>query len=181
MSDKDPDHDVRLRFLKALINLPLRLFSKLVVFPRNPHYIQTVMLMDLHATLKKIYRFEVAMGTPFSLDKNGVPDGNFERLLDLSAAVLAQISERDRYYRAWIGLLVFLAEKQRCTMTTDPVVLKRLIREQWDINADCVPDETIKRFARDFQEIALCDNLGNLANRSTIELTGMAKYKKKQK
>ena len=161
--DTDPDHDVKLRFLKALVNVPMLMLDKVVSFPRAPHYVQTVMVMNLHAILKKIYRMEVAAGVPFSLDKNGVPDGNFERVIDVGAKITAQISERDRYYRAWIGLLVVLARKQFDLMSTDPATLKRMIREQWDTNADIVSDPQIKRFAADFKEIALCDYLGNLA------------------
>jgi hypothetical protein len=48
-------------------------------------------------------------------------------------------------------------------MTADPAELKRWIREQWDTPADVVPDSLMSRFARDFQEVALCDYLGNLA------------------
>jgi hypothetical protein len=119
------------------------------------------MLLNTYATLKKVYGFEVDAGT--FTGRNGRPDGNFERLISVAMKLTAQISERDRYYRAWIGLLLILSERQLQVMTCDPAVLKAWIHEQWDTNADVVPDDVVHRFARDFQEVALCDYLGNLA------------------
>ncbi len=157
----NPNSDIKLQFLKKAIGLPLRLLDKIVSFPRAPHYPQTIMLLDAYAKLHKVYGLEVLEGT--FTEKNGRPDGNLDRFLNVSMKLLAQISERDRYYRQWIGLFLVMAEKEKQLMTTDPALLKKWIREQWDTNADVVPDSLITEFAKEFQEVALCDYLGNLA------------------
>jgi hypothetical protein len=153
--------DVKLQLIKVAVGVPLRLLDKVLSFPKEPHYPQTIMLLNAYAMLRKVYRLEVLEGT--FTEKNGKPDGNLERFLSVSMKVLSQVSERDRYYRAWIGLFLVMAEKQVQVMTADPAELKRWIREQWDTPADVVPDSLMSRFARDFQEVALCDYLGNLA------------------
>ncbi len=153
--------DIKLQFIKAVIGVPLRLLDKVLSFPREPHYPQTLMLLNAHAVLRKVYGLEILEGT--FTEKNGKPDGNLDRFLNVSLKVLSQISERDRYYRAWIGLFLIMAERQVQVMTADPAELKQWIREQWDTPADVVPDPLMAKFARDFQEVALCDYLGNLA------------------
>jgi hypothetical protein len=153
--------DVKLQLIKVVVGVPLRLLDKVLSFPKEPHYPQTIMLLNAYAMLRKVYRLEVLEGT--FTEKNGKPDGNLERFLSVSMKVLSQVSERDRYYRAWVGLFLIMADNQVRVMTADPAELKRWIREQWDTPADVVPDPLMARFARDFQEVALCDYLGNLA------------------
>ncbi len=153
--------DLKLQFVKAAVGVPLRLLDKILSFPREPHYPQTLMLLNAYAMLRKVYGLEVLEGT--FTEKIGKPDGNLDRFLNVSLKILSQISERDRYYRAWIGLFLVMAERQVRVMTADPAELKRWIREQWDTPADVVPYQLMAQFARDFQEIVLCDYLGNLA------------------
>ncbi len=153
--------DIKLQLIKKAVGIPLRLLDKVLSFPKQPHYPQTIMLLNSYATLQKVYGLEVLEGT--FTEKNGKPDGNLERFLNVALKMLTQISERDRYYRAWIGLFLVMADKQVQIMTTDPALLKKLIREQWDTNADVVPDSLISKFVKEFQEVALCDYLGNLA------------------
>ena len=153
--------DVKLQLIKAAVGVPLRLLDKILSFPKEPHYPQSIMLLNAYAMLRKVYRLEVLEGT--FTEENGKPDGNLERFLSVSMKILSQVSERDRYYRAWVGLFLVMAEKQVQVMTADPAELKRWIREQWDTPANVVPDPLMSRFARDFQEVSLCDYLGNLA------------------
>jgi hypothetical protein len=178
--DLDPNSDLKLRFFKYLINIPLKIIDKLVSFPRAPHYAQTVMVMDTYAALKKVYDFEVAGG--IFTEKNGASDGNFERLITVAAKLMAQVCERDRYYRSWIGLAFLLAEQEAAgfTASAEPAVLKRLIKEQWLLNLDFVPDAHVEAFRKQFVELALCEHLGNLARMPASELVGTANYKNKQ-
>ncbi len=157
----NPNSDFKLRLIKKAVGLPLRVLDKVLSFPLDPHYPQTVMLLKAYATLHKVYCLEVLEGT--FTERNGKPDGNMARFVSVSMKLLSQISERDRYYRAWIGLFLVMAKVQVELMSSDPAELKRWIREQWDTNADVVPDQQIVQFARDFKEVALCDYLGNLA------------------
>jgi hypothetical protein len=160
MKRYDPDRDLKLRFLKVLVNWPLRILDRFLNFPK-PRYPQTIMVMNLYATLRKVYGVEVSQGV--FKEKDCRADGNFERAITVAAKVLSQVCERDRYYRAWIGLLVTLADRQLQLMDADPAVLKRLVKEQWLADIDCLPDSVVAANMRDFREVALCDYLGNLA------------------
>ena len=146
----------KLWFLKLVVNVPVRILDRFLKFPK-PHYPQTVMIMNLQATLHKVYEIEVHQGV------FGVPDGNFERLFTVASRVLAIISEKDRYYRAWIGLLVWLANQQLELMDADPATLKRLIKEQWGDDIDFLSDALVQKYVADFREKALCSYLGNCA------------------
>ena len=148
------NREFKLWFLKLLANVPVRLLNRFLKWPK-PRYPQTVMIMNLQATLNKVYEIEVGQGV------FGRPDGNFERLFTVSAKLAANISEQDRYYRAWIGLLMFLTNRQLQLMKTDPKTLKRLIENQWEENIDFLPDKLVEKFVSDFREKALCNYLGN--------------------
>jgi hypothetical protein len=178
-NDRDPNSDLKLRFFKYLINIPLKIIDKLVSFPRAPHYAQTVMVMDTYATLKKVYAFEVAGGT--FKEKNGKADGNFERMITVSAKILAQVCERDRYYRSWVGLAFLLAAQEgaRFTAKADPEDLKRLIREQWLLDFDFLPNSDVLAFRTQLAELALCAHLGNLARMGSNKCRVPGKVQKK--
>ena len=150
------NREFKLWFLKLTVNVPVRFLDRFLKFPK-PHYPQTVMVMNLRAKLQKVYEIEVYQGV------FGVPDGNFERLLTVAAKVAANISEKDRYYRAWIGLLVLLANEQLVLMDTDPATLKRLIKEQWGDDINFLSDALVEKYMADFREKALCSYLGNCA------------------
>ena len=90
--------DVKLQLIKAAVGFPLRLLDKILSFPRMTHYPQTIMLLNAYAMLRKVYCLEVLEGT--FTEKNGKPDGNLDRFLNVSMKILSQVSERDRYYRA---------------------------------------------------------------------------------
>jgi hypothetical protein len=151
------NRELKLHFLKQLVNWPLRVLNRFLVFPKSPRYPQTVALLSLYGTLRRVYSVEVKSGV------FDVPDGNFERLFTVAIKVLAQVSERDRYYRAWVGLFFLLAARQVELMDTDPVVLKRLIKEQWGDDVDFLPDITVQKWVAEFREVALCSYLGNVA------------------
>jgi hypothetical protein len=63
------------------------------------------MLRSTYETMLATYRLEVKKRFFY------VPDGNFERFLKVSAKLIAQIVERDRYYRKWVGLSYYLAQE----------------------------------------------------------------------
>ena len=55
----------------------------------------------------KTYRLDCVQGV-----FGAKPDGNFERLLRVCSKILMDVSERDRYYRAWLGLAFVLAMEE---------------------------------------------------------------------
>ena len=152
------NRELRLRFLKALANVPLRLADRLLPEAPTPRFPQTQILQRVYSQLAKAYRLECCQGT-FGIK----PDGNFERLLRVSLKILAEISENDRYYRAWLGLTILLVESDLAAMDRTPSTLRRLIKEQWLLNLDFLPDEDFLEYPGEFVEVALCDYLGNLA------------------
>jgi hypothetical protein len=89
------------------------------------------------------YRLEVKKGV------FDVPDGNFERFLTVSAKLLAQVAERDRYYRAWLGLSFLLAEEE--------------FKKQWIDDLSFLPKAHFVLCQREFSEIVLSSNLYNLS------------------
>jgi len=146
----------KLRLFKAILNVPFRLLDKLLKFP-EAKYPQTRILQDIYKTMLGTYRLEVAKGV------FDVPDGNFERFLSVSAKLLANVAEQDRYYRAWIGLSFLLAEAEMSRVDLQPEELVREIKRQWLDDLSFLPKEHFEQYRRDFTEIALSSNLVNLA------------------
>lgn len=108
--------------------------------------------------MEKTYRLDCVQGAFGSK-----PDGNFERLLRVSTKILAQISEDDRYYRAWVGLAMLLVENELSAMNKEPETLKRSIKKQCLMDLDFIPNAHVAEETSDFVEMALCDYLGNLS------------------
>jgi hypothetical protein len=131
--------DLRLRFLKALVNVPVRVLDKLLPMP-EAEFPQTRMLFDVYDKMARAYARECSQGT-----FGAVPDGNFPRLLRVSAKVLARISEDDRYYRAWIGLSFILAQRE----------------------IGAAPDSGAKR---EFMMMVLCDQVESVSNLARMDL-----------
>ena len=104
------NREFKLWFLKLLVNLPMRFFDRFLKFPAEPEFPQSRMLLDVYGKMMKTYRLDCIQGV-----FGAVPDGNFERLLRVSAKVLASLSESDRYYRAWLGLAFVLAREEYLT------------------------------------------------------------------
>lgn len=115
--------DLRLRFLKALLNVPVRLLDRFLP-EREPSFPQTAIVDRMFERMFRAYELERAQGV--FREKNGaVEDGNFLRILRTSRKLLLAIEEDDRYYREWLGLLVVLAseEYQRWLAEVSPVKL----------------------------------------------------------
>jgi hypothetical protein len=146
--------ELRLRFLKYLINLPARLLDRLLKFPEAT-YPQTQMLLRVYSSLLKTYRVECLKGV------FDVPDGNFERLLRVSAKVLTGISESDRYYRAMLGLVILLASEEYAALNLSAAEVKALMKKQWLEDVDCLPDRVIEKNLSDFKEMVMCWSLSN--------------------
>jgi hypothetical protein len=90
-----------------------------------------------------------------------VPDGNFERLLRVSAKVLTGISESDRYYRAMLGLVFLLASEEYAGLNLSASEVKALMKKQWLDDVDCLPDRVIEKNLADFKEMVMCWSLSN--------------------
>lgn len=155
--------DLRLRLLKALINVPMRFFDKFLSFPAESTYPQTQAVFNIYGKLYKACKLDAFGGTFGSK-----PDRNFERLLRVSAKVLANISEDDPYYRNWVGLTLWLSEKEFNKINLGPAEIKRLFQGNCaaDISSD-IPDRLIMQHLKDFTEMALCGHLSNLAQMPT--------------
>ena len=156
--------DLRMILLKLLVNYPLRLVDLLLPEPAAGEFPQTTMLQQVYARMFKVYRLDCMQGT-FSVkcDPRNSPDGNFERFLRVSRKVLVTLSEDDPYYRKWVGLCFLLASDAWAAREKDPQRLKRWIKEQWNMDIDCLSDELVAEYFADFSEDAYCDFLGNLA------------------
>ena len=160
------NRDLRLILLKKLVNIPLCLVDLLL--PSEPRFVrfpQTQMLQHMYTHLSKVYRLDCLQGT---FGKQ--PDGNFERLLRATRKILVGLSEDDPYYRKWVGLAFLLAADEWSAREKDPQQLKRLIKEQWHMNIDSLPDELIASDVDDFAEDAYCDFLGHLARKEVGEI-----------
>jgi len=156
--------DLRMILLKRLVNYPLRLVDLLLPEPQKVEFPQSRMLEQVYARMFKVYRLDCAQGT-FSVgcDPRNSPDGNFERLLGVSRKILLRLSEDDPYYRKWVGLCFLLASDAWAAREKDPQQLKRWIKEQWNMDIDCLSDDLVAEYFVDFSEAAYCDFLGNLA------------------
>ncbi len=165
----------KLRMLKLLVNLPARIVDRILKFPAKPKYQQTRMVLNMYETLHETYKIEVSQGIfaknvknrrgPFRSD-GGDADGNFERLLTVSAKMLAQLSERDKYYRSWLGLLFILAEKELNNIGLTDEELLQEISEQWKEDLNFLPPKLVRAFRGDFEEVLLAGYLGNVARKT---------------
>ena len=145
--------------LKYLINIPLRLLDKILKYP-EPKTPQTQMLNRVRRNMMATYRLEVYKGV------FDVQDGNFERFLSVSTKFLAQIAERDRYYRAWLGLAFLLSEAEMKKLNLSPDEIISQIKGQWMDDLSFLPRSHFAIYQRDFTEIVLSSNLMNLAKLS---------------
>ncbi len=165
----------KLRMLKLAINVPFRVLNRLLRFPAEPKYQQTRMILSMYDTLMKTYRVEVTQGIfakdvrrrrgPFRSD-GGDADGNFEQLLTVSAKMLAQLSEQDKYYRAWLGLLFILAANELNNITLSDEELLQEISLQWKEDLTFLPPKLVHAFRLDFEEVLLANYLGNVARKT---------------
>ena len=150
------NRDWELRAFKYLVNIPFRFLDRILRFP-EPKYTQTKMLQSTYRTMLATYRLEVKKGV------FDVPDGNFERFLTVSAKLLAQVAERDRYYRAWLGLSYLLAEEEIKKLDLSPEELAEQIKKQWMDDLAFLPKHHFVKCQREFSEIVLSSNLYNLS------------------
>jgi hypothetical protein len=139
----------------------MRFFDKFLNFPLKPFCPQTQAVFNIYGKLNKAYRLDVFQGT-----FGRRPDGNFERLLRVSAKILARISEDDPYYRNWVGLTLWLSERELSKTNLDSAAIKRLFQGNSPQNFNDIPDSLIIQNLEDFKEMALCGHLSNLAQMS---------------
>jgi hypothetical protein len=156
------NREFKLWFLKLLVNLPVRFFDRFLKFPNKAEFPQSRMLLDVYGKMMKTYQLDCIQGV-FGV----VPDGNFERLLRVSAKVLASLSETDRYYRAWLGLAFVLAREEYLAQLarSKPEELIFEIRRQWLSDLSFLKEKQIKSDLEGFYQYAICNYLGNLAHK----------------
>jgi hypothetical protein len=156
------DREFRLRFLKLLVNLPVRLLDRFLRFPAKTEFPQSQMLLNTYEKMMKTYQLDCMQGV-FGVK----PDRNFERLLRVSAKVLVGISESDRYYRAWLGLAFVLAREEYLVQLarSEPADLVFEIKRQWLSDLSFLSEKQIAFDFTGFYEYAICNYLSNLAHR----------------
>lgn len=156
------NRELKLIFLKRLINVPIRILDKFLKFPPNVESSgelpQTRITYQIYLAMRHAYRVDCAQGT-----FGRKPDGNFERFLRVSAKLLTNISDADGYYRMWVGFALLLAERELRKIDTSPAALKFEIGRQWMSDLTNIPDKQVAACMEDFREWALCDYLVNLA------------------
>jgi len=155
---------LKLVFLKTGINLATLLASK--VLPRaQGRYPQTHILIRVFSRLTKVFRIE-----RYKTGTRGLEDQHFQRLLDVALRALAYISEEDRYYRQWLGLLFLLIEEElaREQRSMDRVTFARLMRKQWRLKGwSLISDELYARQKHGLFPLALTDHLYTLSKIKT--------------
>ena len=159
------NREFKLWFLKLVVNVPMRLLDRFLSFPK-PVYPQSKMLLHTYEQMMKVYRLDCIQGV-FGVK----PDGNFERVLRVSSKILMNISERDRYYRAWLGLAYVLAMEEYFDQlaAADPKTLVFEIKRQWLSDLSFLPEKAIESDLEGFLEYALSNYLGNLAHKNLVE------------
>jgi hypothetical protein len=137
--------NLRLHFLKQLLNWPMRILDRFLP-ERSASFPQTQIMESMFKRMFQAYNLEVSQGVFKEIGKfEG--DGNFLRMLRVSRKLLLAISEDDRYYREWIGLLIILAseEYQSWLKTVTPQEIKFWCRAQWYVSPDCLSDEALNQ------------------------------------
>ena len=144
----------------------MRVLDRFLYFPKKPKYPQTKMLMRTYTQMTKVYRLDCVQGV-FGVK----PDGNFERLLRTSAKMFCNLSESDRYYRAWLGLAYVLAMEEYFDQleAADPKELVFEIKCHWLNDLSFLSDRLVESDLEDFLEYALFNYLGNLAHKHILE------------
>jgi hypothetical protein len=158
--------NLRLRLLKLLLNVPVRLLNR-VLPERKATFPQTQILEKMYTRMFQAYRLERSQGV-FSEADGRVEDGNFLRLLQISRKLLVGISEDDRYYREWLGLLVVLAseEYQRWLSSVTPQEIKHWCASQWYVSPTCLSDQGLNEVKAEIAPDALCYYLHILAGKT---------------
>ena len=163
------NREFKLWFLKLLVNLPMHVFDRFLKFPAESEFPQSRMLMNVYGKMMKTYQLDCVQGV-----FGAVPDRNFERLLRVSAKVLVNISESDRYYRAWLGLAFVLAREEYLAglarLEAQDLIFE--IRRQWLSDLSFLKEKQIESDLEGFYEYALCNYLGNLARRQVTYKNG---------
>jgi hypothetical protein len=98
-------------------------------------------------------------------------DGNFEPMLRVSSKILMNISERDLYYRAWLGLAYVLVMEEYFDRlaAADPKNLVFEVKRQWLSALSFLPDKVVESDLEGFLKYALSNYLINLAKKQVIE------------
>ena len=153
--------NLKLVFLKLLVNVPLRLADRILPEPRPACFPQTAMMESVFDTMGKVYRLEVKQG--IFTERNGRPDGNFDVFLRVSRKILSRIAESDRYYRAWLGLGMLLCYREVSKLDLTGEQLLEYCKQQWLFDVSFLPRHYVEENRQEFLEMAFTDYLCNLA------------------
>jgi len=113
---------------------------------RSATFPQTQIMEAMFKRMFQAYHLEVSQGVFKEIGKfEG--DGNFLRMLNVSRKLLLAISEDDRYYREWIGLLILLASQEYADWLAKitPAEIKFWCRAQWYVSPNCLSDEALSQ------------------------------------
>ena len=138
------NYDVRLKLLKALVNIPARVLDRFLP-EKKPKYPQTILLDKMFQRMFTAYELDVYNGA-FRERNNIAGDGNFPRLLHVTHKLLTLIAEDDRYYREWIGLAILLArdEYNRWLQAITARYIKFWCQAQWYVSPECLSDRAVE-------------------------------------
>jgi len=150
------NREFRMILLKKLVNVPLWIVDKSIPEPQQVVFPQTQLLLRTYKRMLKVYERDCQQGY-----FDAKPDGNFERFLRVGWKVLSRLSEDDRYYRAWLGLAFVLAHDEILHSGYSAKELKSLIRYQWGINIEFLPDAYVNANREEFLEFVLTNCLSN--------------------
>lgn len=150
---------LKLILMKTAINAVTLVATRLLPQPRAT-YPQTRILDRVFQRLMHVF------ATERRAQRRGLEDHNFQRLLDVASRALAFISEEDRYYRMWLGLLFLLVEEEvaraRDTMTREDAL--RWIEAQFHLKGYTVISERMyQQLKPEIFPVVFTDFLHNLA------------------
>jgi len=163
------DKWLKLHLVKRFVNIAVRILNRAVPSMKAT-YPQTKALAEIYSSMYKAFSVETYCGRfdDVSFQKiASLKDKNFLHVLELSEKLLMYLAESDRYYRAWLGLSLLLAETQvkQATSSLDYEATLQSIRGQWDypLQTSFIPREHFDAHRREFLEIDYTFGLTDLA------------------
>jgi len=172
--------ELKLHLFKQNLNFIMRVLDRLLP-EKEPTYPQTKMLEHVFQRLFNAYILEVWGGRfddAAHQSLTELKDRNFLHFLSVTRKTLLFISENDRYYRAWIGLL-FIAAKEEYERALHGLSLEEFQRshlEQWELNFPFLKQPYFEENKREFLEMLLTAHLSNLL-RMKIALSSLPQSK----
>jgi hypothetical protein len=159
--------ELRMHLTKKVVNLAARVLCRFIP-ERKATYPQTQMLENIFAKLQRAYQIEVYAGrfdgVPYQT-LQGLNDRHFQKFIEVSRKVLLYLSQDDRYYRQWLGLVMLLvkdelAENLKNLQFED---FLSLASSQWEFDMrGAISREYFEAHKQDFQNMVFANFLMNL-------------------